>query len=84
MENSPVSPVATRTATSRSARSAMPTFAVIPKPSARALAYETTLPRMRQASASAAMYALPPSPAYQRTRPPKTAASPTRSSVESR
>ena len=46
-----------RTATSRSARSAIPTFAVIPSPSARARAYETTLPRTRQARASAAMHA---------------------------
>ena len=41
-------------------------------------------PRIRQARASEAISVSSPSPAYQSTRPPKIAASPTRSRVESR
>jgi hypothetical protein len=62
----------------------MPTLAVMPSPSARARAYDTTDPRMRQARASAAVRRSSPPPVNHRTRPPNTAASPTRSNVESR
>ena len=80
---SPSRPVQTRMMTSRSARSVMPTFAVMPRPSARARAYDTTAPVDRQYRQSATSSRSRPSPAYQSAIPPKTAASPTRSRVES-
>src|SRR5699024_8692942 len=80
----PTKPVVTSVATRRSARSAIPTSACIPRPSARARAYETRLPRTRQASASHAMTRSSPPWKNQIARPAKIAASPIRSRVESR
>src|SRR5665811_1407027 len=80
----PTRKAATRAATRRSARSAMPTLAVIPSDSARARAYGTSAPRARHAIAR-------PAPRWSAVRstkynvsPPNTPASATRSRVESR
>ncbi len=46
----PDRPTAVNVSTSRSDRSAIPTFAVVPRPSARALTYDTSAPATRQKS----------------------------------
>ena len=50
----PDRPTAVNVSTSRSDRSAIPTFAVVPRPSARALTYDTSAPATRQKSDRAA------------------------------
>ncbi|GAA5017854.1 hypothetical protein GCM10025734_69170 [Kitasatospora paranensis] len=82
---SPATPAATRVITSRSARSTSPeTSTGKPRLSPRALVYDTTWPLARQNTETAQSRSLFPLPAYQSARPPKMAASATRSSVESR
>lgn len=82
---SPDRPAATSEITSRSARSMSPLTATgSPIDSPRALVYETTWPLARQKIATAQSALSLPLPAYQRARPPKIAASATRSRVESR
>ena len=80
---SPDSPAEVRPISSRSVRSAMPTSQRTPRPSARALAYETRRPATRQNRATTASTPWPVR-ASQMARPANTAASLTRSRVESR
>ncbi len=83
--SSPDRPAATSEITSRSARSMSPLTATgSPIDSPRAFVYETTWPLARQKIATAHSALSFPLPAYQSARPPKIAASATRSSVESR
>lgn len=81
----PARPAATREITRRSARSISPLTATgRPIDSPRAFVYETTWPLARQKIETAHRTLLSPLPAYQSAKPPKTALSATRSSVESR
>src|SRR5580700_9212331 len=80
----PETPTATSEITMRSGRSIRPTSQRRPKPSARALTYDTKLPATRQNSDTPASSGLRPPSMNQITRPLKMPASAMRSMVESR